>query len=208
MKALWTVAGAIILTGGMSVSQIQTLLRIQRKRRLTEDEAVLLRRVFRDSLNLDGMRIVEGFAGLLNINKRPFTLGNTLILKRHHAADEPYLLIHECVHSWQYQHIGARYVALALWAQRRLPDAYDWRADIARGNEAWVDFNVESQAQFLQDLYVEGALSVDRGDPVTGGGAFYDADSAGAVASFTFAGEDHTQRALDAVAALRGERHV
>jgi hypothetical protein len=204
MDVLWTLTGAVILTAGRLVSQGQTLARIQRKRRLTDDETALLQRVFRDSLALDGIRLVEGFTGLFRLlGTRPFTLGNTLILKKNYAADEPYLLIHECAHTWQYQRIGARYVSQALWAQRRLPDAYDWRAEIARGKEAWVDFNPESQAQLLQDVYVEGALAVDGRPPTSGDGVFYDADGAQAIGSFAFKGEDHTARANAAVATLR-----
>jgi hypothetical protein len=110
--------------------------------------------VFRGSVALDRVRVVPGPAGLFDVNDRPFTLGNTIYLK---GRTSPKLLVHECVHVWQYQHRGPRYAYDALMAQRRLGQgAYDWRAELARG-KAWADFNAEAQAEYVADHWAEGS---------------------------------------------------
>jgi hypothetical protein len=113
----------------------------------------VLHGVFRGAIDLDRVRVVPGRAGLFDVNKRPFTLGNTVYLK---GRTSPGLLVHEAVHVWQYQHHGARYAAEALWAQLRLGRrAYDWRAEQARGKD-WRHFNAEAQAAYVEHLFDEG----------------------------------------------------
>lgn len=145
---MWAqVAGAVVLTLGRLVARVQS----HKKRKLTEDETALLERVFLGSVALDRVRIVAGRAGLFDLNKRPFTLGNTIYLK---GRDSPKLLVHECTHVWQYQHLGPRYVFDALAAQRRLgPGAYDWKAELARGKAGWLELNAEAQAEYVADVY-------------------------------------------------------
>ena len=199
-------AGGIILIGLKLVSFVQTVSYFLQpnERRLTDLEKKDLERVFRDSLALYNIRLVEGFAGIFSVNDRAFTSGNTIYLKHRDVSAEPELLVHECVHVWQYHHAGARYTADALIAQY-LGNAYEWRKEIEEGRTDWVDFNVESQPQFLEDVYKYGEL-LDGHRTLRGDGVFYDADGVARIGHFECASVDHTDRANDAVAALRAER--
>lgn len=145
---MWAqVAGAVVVGLGRLVARVQS----HKARPLTDDEVALLERVFRGSVTLDRVRVVPGRAGLFDINKRPFTLGNTVYLK---GRTSPKLLVHECTHVWQYQHHGPRYAYDALVAQRRLgKGAYDWKAELARGRSGWREFNAEAQAEYVADVY-------------------------------------------------------
>ena len=206
------IAGGVILIGGTFIARVQTVVLLQGAgRRLTAAERQLLRRVFQRSLALYNVRIVEGFAGIFSVNDRPFTLGNTIYVKNVEIGgvpalliDVPDLLIHECVHVWQHQHGGARYLADALYAQTTLPNEYSWTAELARGIADWVDFNKEAQAQMIENIYTYGSLIVGTDPPVVGNGVFFDADGDTQIAHLDFSGVDHTDLAIAAVAALRG----
>lgn len=196
-----SIGGGVVVIVGEAVSFVQTVLTIQEERPLTADERAILERVFRGSIALHNVRLVLGNAGLFGINDRPFTLCNTIYLKERDPAKEPELLVHECTHVWQYQHRGPRYTTDALTAQWFVDNAYSWEAEIARGNTTWVEFNGEAQAAFLEDIYTGGEIV----EPLaTGNGAFYDADGVDRVGRFTVGRTDHTQRANDAVATVRG----
>ncbi len=149
-----SIAGTVILILGTLVSRIQRLLFLQNQpRSLNQTEEELLRGVFDDSLALDNIRIIEGRSGLFGVNSRPFTLGNTIYMKAYTA---PEILVHECVHVWQYQHFGPRYAAEALGAQLLLGDsAYNWKAELARGKSEWSEFNKEAQAQMIQEIWMQ-----------------------------------------------------
>lgn len=153
-----SIAGTVILVLGTLVSLIQRLLFLQNQpRSLNQTEEDLLRGVFGDSMVLDNIRIIEGRSGLFGINLRAFVLGNTIYMKRHTT---PQVLVHECVHVWQYQHLGPRYAADALGAQLLLGNsAYDWKAELARGKSDWRDFNKEAQAQMIQEIWMQGNSS-------------------------------------------------
>lgn len=204
------VAGSILVAAGKAVEVLQDVTRIQApKRRLTMTEYGILCRVFHRSVALDRIRIVEGRAGLFGINDRAFVLGYTIYLKDHDVSEAPGLLVHECTHVWQYEHVGSSYTAEALGAQQFLEDAYDWEAEIARGNLEWVYFNREAQAGFLEHLYVSGKLLMpnpgERSGPEerVGDGAFYDADGRSRIGIFEVRRIDHTYRANRAVNAAR-----
>lgn len=196
-------AGEILLVLGIFVALVQRLIFLQRPARaLTSAEREMLRRVFRRSASLYNVRLVEGRAGLYGLNDRPFTLGNTIYLK-HDPSSEPGLLVHECVHVWQYQNVGPRYLIEALGAQVLLPDAYDWEAELARG-KGWTAFDREAQAQLIEDTWVRGTLTVD-GHTTTGGGAFFDLEGGTvATAKIVFDGTDRTALVRAAAASLRG----
>ena len=92
----------------------------------------MLRKVFYNSLALYNIRLIEGWSGAFGINDRAFTLANTIYMKRNDPAVRPDILVHECVHVWQYQNIGSRYTMDALGAQAIYGDAaYDWEAELA-----------------------------------------------------------------------------
>jgi hypothetical protein len=201
-----SIAGAEIVIIGKFVSLVQHFFLLQAKeRKLTDDEIRDLKRVFRDSLAYYNIRLIEGCSGLYGINGRAFVLGNTIYLKDNDVGSDPGLLVHECTHVWQYQNLGARYSSDALYAQAFVDDEYSWEAEVNRGNEEWVDFNMEAQGAFLEDVYNHGLL-LARGTTIgTGKGVFYDADSSMTRGRFEFNSIDHTQRANDAVIAVRGE---
>jgi hypothetical protein len=68
-------------------------------------------------------------------------------------------LIHELTHAWQFQHIGWRYLWLALSAQFRQKDsAYDFGSEDGlkkRHREAWTlqKFNLEQQGDIARTYY-------------------------------------------------------
>lgn len=198
-------AGVVLLVLGTLVALVQQLLFLQSPARaLTADERELLRRVFRRSLSLYNVRLVEGRSGLFGLNERPFTLGNTIYLK-HYLASLPGLLVHECVHVWQYQHHGPRYAIDALSAQALLPDAYDWEAELVRGKPGWTRFNREAQAELIEDTWLRGSLT-SGGRKTTGGGAFFELDlqrRSADLAELTFNGADRTALALGAATSLQ-----
>jgi hypothetical protein len=144
-------AGAVILVLGKVIAFGQTLAGLERSRALTEDEAALLTEVYGDSVDLAAVRLVPGRAGVFSTNPRPFTLGSTIYLKKDTLP--AHVLVHECAHVWQYQHMGPRYAFDAVWAQWRVkPDAYAWADELGRGRRHWHEFNREAQAEFLQDI--------------------------------------------------------
>ena len=167
--------GGLIIIGGKLISFVQTVSYFLQpnKRELTAEEKRLLKRVFRDSLTLYNIRLVEGFAGLFSLNSRPFTLGDVIYLKNRDLSAEPELLVHECVHVWQYRNVGARYTSDALGAQW-FGNEYNWQKKIQEGRTDWVDFNLESQGKFLEDLYTDGEL-IEGHSILRGNGVFYDA---------------------------------
>ena len=143
-------------------------------------------------MTLDAVRVVEGRAGLFGINDRPFTLGRTIYLKRVDLSTRFDVLVHECVHVWQYEHIGAGYAARALAAQVRhgwrRRGAYDWQAEVARGRGRWLDFNLEAQGSFVQALWADGEGTRFEDDART---------------AFVVDGIDYNEVAVEALRALR-----
>jgi Domain of unknown function (DUF4157) len=150
------IAGALIVFGGKLLSLVQRILYLQStERRLTPEEAERLRSVFGDSLSLYNVRIIDGRSGIFALSGRAFTLGNTIYMKK---ETRPSVLIHECVHVWQYQHLGPRYAMDALGAQLIHGNgAYDWAEEPARGRTDWCEFNLEAQAECIEDLWKQGA---------------------------------------------------
>jgi hypothetical protein len=198
------IAGAIIFIVGKAISLVQTVFLLQPpERRLTREEARMLKRVFRESVALYNVRLIEGWAGIYSTNSRPFTLGNTIYLKDHVVSQEPELLVHEVTHVWQYQNTGSRYASDAIGAQWFVDNAYSWEDEIARGNDDWVEFNKEAQAAFLENIYTDGDLLIG-GVIDHGNGRFYDADGKKAVGRFDYNGTHHTDRANEGVAVVRG----
>jgi hypothetical protein len=108
------IAGSFLTTTGKFIGLVQSIIPLQwGKRPLTEKENEILRRVFRRSVALYNVRIIEGSAGIFSINDYPFTLGNTIYLKDYDPAANPEALVHECAHVWQYQNNG-----VALYRRR------------------------------------------------------------------------------------------
>jgi hypothetical protein len=197
-----SLAGPVLVCLGKAVALVQAVLLAQRgERPLTPAERARLEQVFRGSVALYNVRVVDGFAGLFSANERPFTLGNTIYMKRREPERYASTLVHECAHVWQNQNVGTRYAIQALWGQRTVPQAYHWELEAARGNERWDDFNREAQAQFLMHVWQQGR----RGSDI-GAGAFYADDPVGDEVAFAWNGVDHTALALASVAHVRAAR--
>jgi hypothetical protein len=198
---LSSIVGAVIMILGKLVALIQAISGLQfNERPLKKEERDLLWRVYRGSIAFYNLRIVEGFVGLFSLNRRAFTLGNTMYLKGRSPATDRAALVHECAHVWQNQHQGSRYISDALWAQAGAR-AYDWVTELARGRDRWRDFNPEAQASFLEDVFRSGR----RPPPPNAPGEFYDDDPVGADVEFTFGGTDHASLARESVADVRGK---
>ena len=157
-------AGFFLVFGGSLLGLLQSIVPLQwGKRRLSKQEEIILRRVYRRSVALRNVRIIEGFAGVFSLNADPFTLGNIIYVKDHDLSKEPALLVHECAHVWQYQHRGARYSADAVGAQWSLgDDAYDWEKELNAGVTRWQDFNGEAEAESWRMCTSLARLSAQR----------------------------------------------
>jgi hypothetical protein len=220
-----SIGGAVIYLGATLLSLFQKIFFAQnRERSLTKDERGMLRRVFLNSVALYNVRVVEGAAGLYGLHPGGTTIGNVIYMKAT-ATDSVVgrsVLVHECVHVWQYQNLGSRYTADALGAQGFLPNAYDWEnAEVARGNTDWTEFNKEGQAELIQDIWLSGSLTV-FGQTRTGEGCFFDvrdppSDLVDDRAEFLYTGPfpggahppvDYTALAMAAMRSLRGRINI
>lgn len=177
--------GAAIAVAGTAAAAVQTATGLQpRGRTLTAREEAVLAAIYRRSVDLRLVRIVEGRAGLFSLNARPFTLGNQIYMKSKSLPENMRTLVHECCHVWQHQNVGLRYIGDALWAQWSYAaaggNAYDWRAELAR-TPRWREFNAEAQAAFVDTLWARGIRS---GAAPARPGDFYDSEPLAADAFF------------------------
>jgi hypothetical protein len=152
--------GHLLVFFGYVVVVIQKLFFIQRSdRSFTEKESEVLNDLFDDSLAIYNVRMVVGRSGLFHINGRPFVLGNFVFMKDVSMHRGLPVLIHECVHVWQYQRFGARYASEALYAQWTMPNAYDWRTE-KKMDSNWFNWNREAQASFIEEMW--GKYKIDE----------------------------------------------
>ena len=165
----YRIVGAIIYYALLIVDRIQSMLGIQKKKRpLTEDERGILWKVFRNSLNYNAISIVNGKAGILGVSGRPFTMGFTIYLPSNNDA----VLVHGCVHVWQFQFGGTKYIGNSALNQldsmliNKGYDPYSWASWIAAGNSWYTLKSAEAQAQFIQDVFTEGEfVFIDKTTP-------------------------------------------
>jgi hypothetical protein len=169
------------------------------KRALTRAEKDMLRKVFRDSVALYNVRVVDGYAGIFNASSSPYTIGDTIYMRDTALAEYQHSLVHECTHVWQYQNLGYNYIADSIFARAQDKDAYDWEAELQHGRDRWQDFNAEAEAAFVEDVWENGRLAGAMGN-----GVFYTDDPIGNDASFTHAGNDFTPFARASIAYIRG----
>jgi hypothetical protein len=216
-----SISGAVILISGQLISLIQRLFFLQESERpLTRRERNMLRRIFHSSLALYNIRIIEGRSGIFGMSHRAFALGNTIYLKGVNPAAAPGVLVHECVHVWQYQNLGSRYAMDALGAQAYYGlgrgGAYDWQAEFARGRSRWRDFNREAQAAFMQHVWDAGTLTALGQAYGPGNGVFYDLEEVlgvfgpgSAIAQFIVSyGTDLTCFASESIAQMRSRINI
>lgn len=193
------VLGGATLLATKAVALAQVCAGIGRPRRLNDVELGLVARVFGDSIATRNVRVVDGRAGLFSLNDRPFVAGDVIYMKDRSAAGDRRTFVHECVHVWQNQHVGPRYMAEAL-ASQRWGAAYDWERE-AQAGKAWPRFGREAQAELVADLWAVG-----RGAAGTaGGGAFFDEADEGA-RHFVFRGVDRTELANRTTRSLRSRK--
>lgn len=201
---LFPAVGSIIVVIGKAIAHIQSTIYLQGfERPLTESEKALLKDVFHSSVNLYLIRIIEHHSGIFDLTPRAFTLGNTLYLKKSEFDED--LLVHEATHSWQYQHLGNRYTIDALSAQWFVDDAYNWRKEIEdRGKSRWQDLNMESQAGFIEFLWLWGQLVDKNGNVIeSGNGSFFNEDGITSKGEFYAFGRSFTSIANKALQIIR-----
>lgn len=196
------ITGAAIAIAAKTVAVIHVMIFMQMgERPLNDHEKAIVARVYRNSITVKNIRIIEGFAGLFSTNNRPFALGTRIYLKRVDSAKDPALFAHECCHIWQYQRVGVRYIAEALWAQFFVKNAYSWETEIARGHVRWQDFNREAQAEFILDLYNSGRRKTSIHTP----GEFFNDDPVGDDVEYIRKGVDYTELALKSITYIRNK---
>jgi hypothetical protein len=157
--------GGLFSVIASALSLIQSFIPYKSDERpLTKAERDALRNVFRGSLALYNIRI-KNTSGLQII----FTLGNIIYCGSPGLNIPIQILVHECVHVWQYQNLGYRYLIDALGALTiygRDPNhacaagnAYDWIAELNRGTTRWEYFNKEAAAQLIEEIWTDGSLT-------------------------------------------------
>jgi hypothetical protein len=147
------------LVGGLELVQIWLRL-LSRTTRLAVAEREAVAAVLGEgTLRYEEVRIAEG--GWLRLvfrcnGNRAFAIGHTIFLPEKGRADHS-LLVHELVHTCQYERLGSRYIGEALYAQRQLGrGCYDYGGveGLVRATEVgrlYGSFNREAQAQIAQD---------------------------------------------------------
>jgi hypothetical protein len=207
--AIYTVIGAVIFAALRIVDIIQTIVQLQpAKRRLTEREREILWPIFRNSLNYNSIELVIGSAGLLSLFKgTAFTMGYTIYIQLY---DEP-TLVHECVHTWQFQFEGFKYIgnsALNQFDSRVFSpgyDPYDWKSHIDAGESWYTLKSGETQASFIEDVYALGRFVFSAPDVPANvePGAFFREDKSLGKNMFNTGGVDYTNQANDAWRIIR-----
>ena len=215
-ELIYSIIGTIIYYSLMLVDAVQTLLGVQaRKRPLTARERAILLRVFGHSLDYDRIRVAAGKAGLfsaLNTRSRPFVIGFNIYMLKPFSSGT---LVHECVHVWQYQHGGTRYIGNSIIHQLygrfidKRYDPYCWEEPLQACGGDWQALpSVEAQAQFIQDVFELGkfrhsnpARAAEKGE-----GAFFSETTADGCREFRFENEDYTAAADYAWKIIRLQR--
>lgn len=122
-------------------------------RRLTAEEIKLAQEVFGDSLDYARIRIDE--RAWVGPKQYHFCYVSFHIINSWGEMRDD-IFIHELVHVWQYQQVGAAYIAKALAAQ--WGEGYDYgglvslQAAKTNGLPLW-QFNYEQQADIIMDYY-------------------------------------------------------
>jgi hypothetical protein len=197
-----SIAGGVLGVLAEYLSVIHSVLFMEwNRRQLTEGENEIVKRVFRGSIARFNIRIVEGFAGFYSVHGRPLTIGNTIYMKNVSTVTSPEVLVHECLHVWQYQNRGTRYLADALVAQAG-DVSYNWELALSRGSANWDAFNNEAQGEFFENVYTSGSASASG---PTGNGAFFSEEPLAPEVSFIFNAVDHTALARASTDRVRGD---
>jgi len=155
-----TIVGIALAWVLMALAVVQSVLPFANERALTKEEKAILKQVFRGSLALYNIRL-KNTTGVQGIVTMPnYIYCKDLYMTKH-------LLVHECVHIWQYQHFGPRYLADAIgsWIfysreACKTGNAYDWKFEfINRGNKKWEKWNVEAMAEIINNIWTDGTIT-------------------------------------------------
>jgi hypothetical protein len=206
--AFYTAIGIVIFAGLRIVDIFQSVVGLQpAKRRLTERERGILLPIFRESINYNAIELVVGPAGVLTISGRAFTMGYIIYLPSYSERT----LVHECVHTWQFQFEGFEYIGnSALNQLDRIVfnlgyQPYDWKPRLDAGESWYTLKSTEAQAKFIEDVYEFGYFDFDApgiADDTIPGAFFRDHPSQGS-SVFKKNGDDYTKQANDAWRIIR-----
>lgn len=124
-------------------------------RPLNPEEMALARRVFGDRIRLDLVR-VDARAFTTRLRKQAFAYVSFQTLNYWKEVNSSEF-VHELVHVWHYEQLGAAYTIRALRAQQS-GEGYNYggvealRERLAAG-QGFLDFNLEQQAEIVMDCY-------------------------------------------------------
>ena len=118
--------------------------------------------VFQGSLKSSQLHIQVGGALAIGASR---TLGYRIYLEskwldlwNSKSPESLGLLVHEAMHSWQFQRYGLGYAPRSLWEQLRAAIRHGTRREaysyILEKEKALVSFGIEQQAQLIQDWYL------------------------------------------------------
>lgn len=123
-------------------------------RPLTVRETNLARSIFGAAVQYQNVRIDE--RARIGCRRYRFAYVGFQVINCWGQLSDPHF-IHEMVHVWQYQRLGAVYIPRALWAQRT-PEGYQYggiealRRAVETGKNL-MDFNFEQQGDIVADYY-------------------------------------------------------
>jgi hypothetical protein len=206
--AIYTGIGVVIFAALRIVDVIQSVVGLQPgKRPLTERERGILWPIFRESINYRAVELVVGSAGILGVSGRAFTMGFTIYLPTYSEQT----LVHECVHTWQFQFEGFKYIGNSALNQldsmvfSRGYQPYDWKPRMDAGDSWYVLKSAEAQAKFIEDVYASGHFDFEEsGAPDdTNPGAFFREEPALGHNVFKVGTTDYTKQANDAWRIIR-----
>lgn len=208
LKDLWEVVkdgiyaaiGAVIFLALRIVDIVQSVLGVQpAKRHLTKGERGLLWPIFGESLNYDAIEIVDGPAGLLTMTGRALTMGFTIYLPSYSEQT----LVHECVHVWQFEFQGFKYIGNSALNQldriafNKGYQPYNWQTRLDAGDTWYTIKSAEAQAKFVEDIYASGRFDIEAPgvpDDETPG-AFFKEDKELGHNVFEVSGTSYTEQA-------------
>ena len=131
-----------------------TMLWCKRKTRpLTDEESKIAQLIFGDTLPLHRIRIDETARIATKKYRICYVSFYTI---NSWGAMRPDTFIHELIHIWQYEQIGALYIPKALWAQQH--GGYDYggvealKKHIQQEKDFW-EFNLEQQGDIIADYF-------------------------------------------------------
>lgn len=121
-------------------------------RKINDDEKIIARQYFKDSIQLDSVRINSNMSKRIEKNAHAFVSFNTI--NYHKRISKP-IFVHELVHIWQYQRFGSVYIFRALLAQNS-KEGYDYGGTESLysgmlNKKEFLDFNFEQQGEIFED---------------------------------------------------------